>query len=454
MPVTLTPSRMRTRLRALVEQIRSSLWFLPAVLAALAVLTALLLVEVDQAWLSRWMESHGWARSGGPEAATAIMSTIAGSMITIGGVVFSMTLVALSLASSQFGPRLLKNFMRDRSNQFVLGVFIATFAYCTVVLSSIRHGDTDGFVPQFSMLFGLLMALASLGFFIYFIHHVATSVQGNEVIARVMQDIDEGIDRAFPKTKQAGGDSVAPAAPDNVSRLPVHSTQDGYLQQIDFDALVCLAKQQDVVFTMACRPGHYRFCGQPLVWIADPAEGLNDGLEGAVNAAMVFGNQRTPTQDLEFSIDQLVEIAARALSPGVNDPFTAIACIDRLGSAFARIAQRPLPANFRRDEAGGIRLILQNTSHRELLDAAFHQIRQSARSNVAVSIRLLDVLDALASMAPRETDRAALRAHAELVLQASQGIPDDADRSALAARYRASSALQGSLAQDERIARS
>lgn len=454
MPVTLTPSSMRTRFRALVEQIRSSLWFLPAVLAALAVLTALSLVEVDQAWLSRWMESHGWARSGGPEAATAIMSTIAGSMITIGGVVFSMTLVALSLASSQFGPRLLKNFMRDRSNQFVLGVFIATFAYCSVVLSSIRHGDTDGFVPQFSVLFGLLMALVSLGFFIFFIHHVATSVQGNEVIARVMQDIDDGIDRAFPKTKQVGGDSAAPAVSDKVSRLPVHCTQDGYLQQIDFDALVCSAQAQDVVFAMACRPGHYRFCGQPLLWVDTPAKALDDRLEGTVNAAMVFGNQRTPTQDLEFSIDQLVEIAARALSPGVNDPFTAIVCIDRLGSAFARIAQRPLPTNFLNDEAGALRLRLQASTYSELLDAAFHPIRQASRSNVAVSIRLLDVFEALTSMAPRETDRAALRAHAELVLQASKGIPDDADRSALAARYHASSALQGSLTQDERIARS
>ncbi|MBC7706367.1 MAG: DUF2254 domain-containing protein, partial [Rhodoferax sp.] len=173
---------MKTQPYKFWDRLRSSLWFVPATMAFLAVALAVAAVELDKAVADDWLLSLGWSYSGGAEGASLVLGTVAGSMIAIAGAVFSMTLVALSLASSQLGPRLLRNFMRDTVNQVVLGTFVATFVYCLLVLRTIRRADEVAFVPHLSVTIGVLLAIVSVGVLIYFIHHISVSIQADQVV--------------------------------------------------------------------------------------------------------------------------------------------------------------------------------------------------------------------------------------------------------------------------------
>lgn len=416
-------------------------------MAGAAVALAFATVALDEAVADEWLQTLGWTYTGGAEGASLVLGTIAGSMITIAGVVFSMTLVALSLASSQLGPRLLRNFMRDTTNQAVLGTFVATFVYCLLVLRTIRRAAETLFVPHLSVTIGVLFALASLGVLIYFIHHVSVSIQADEVVARIGKELIEGIDRLFPEQKGRGPTRPAtessaaapssaglPASFDREAR-PVAADGDGYVQGIDADALMTLATQEDVLLRVERRPGQYVVTGRPLVMVW-PGDRVPEELAVRVNSAFALGNQRTSAQDLEFAVHQLVEIAVRALSPGINDPFTAVACVDRLGSALCRLAQRDMPSPYRFDEQHRLRVVAAPVSFPGMVDAAFNQIRQSARSNAAVTIRLLETIAVIAGAAYRPQDRAALRRHAEMIARgAREGLPEVEDRHTVEERF-------------------
>lgn len=424
------------------DRIRSSFWFLPSLMAVGAAVLAFASVAGDDVMMNRWFEDRGWAYSGGAQGASELLGTIAGSMITIAGVVFSMTLVALSLASSQFGPRLLRNFMRDTANQIVLGTFIATFLYCLLVLRSIRYGEENAFVPHLSVTMGVLLALASLGVLIYYVHHVSLLIQADEIIARVGVELNEGLDLLFPEQIGQGASPAAIewsccALPDEFEReaRAVRAPEDGYLQLVDADALMRLATEEDAIFRVEYRPGHYIVRGSALarVW---PAARLTDNLASRIAAAFAQGVQRSAAQDIEFPIGQLVEIAVRALSPGVNDPFTAITCVDRLGAGLCRLAQRELPVPYRLDGQNQLRVVAPPITFSGILDAAFNQIRQNARSSAPLSIRLLETIAVVAQFTVRPEDRSALRHHADMILRgARDGLPENEDRRAVEDRF-------------------
>lgn len=411
-------------------------------MACLAAALALSAVAIDEGAGDDWLQRLGWGYSGGAEGASLLLGTVAGSMIAIAGTVFSMTLVALSLASSQLGPRLLRNFMRDTANQVVLGTFVATFVYCLLVLRTIRRADEVAFVPHLSVSIGVLLAMVSIGVLIYFIHHVSVSIQADEVIAHVGRELEDGIDRLFPgRLGQPGSETSAspntaelPAAFAREAR-PVGAAEDGYLQLIDGDALMALASREDLLLQLERRPGHYLVKGQTMVMVW-PGDRVTDALVGQLNDAFVFGNQRTATQDVEFSLHQLVEIAVRALSPGINDPFTAIACVDRLGSALCRLARRDAPSPLRYDDEGRLRLVAPGSGFAGMVDAAFNQIRQSARSNPAVAIRMLDVIAQIAGHVQHKRDAACLQRHAGMIVRgARDAVPEADDRLAVEARF-------------------
>lgn len=443
---------MRAQLFKYWERLNSSFWFLPTLMAFAAVALSFVTVAVDREATDHWLRYLDWAYGGGAEGASAVLQTIAGSMITIAGVVFSLTLVALSLASSQFGPRLLRNFMRDRSNQLVLGTFIATFLYCLLVLLQIRRLDEGAFVPSLSVTLGVVFALASLWVLIYYIHHVSVSIQADEIIARVSRELFDGIDRLFPQQLGADrpdeeSDQGSPALTSLPDSLPacftqcepdlqtIRSSGDGYLQMIDAESLLSVACAHDVVLRIEHRPGAYVLRDSPLltVW---PAQRCSEELAAAVNRLFVLGNQRTSEQDIEFVIEQLIEVAARALSPGVNDPFTAIACVDRLGSALHRLADRSVPSRCRRDPEGVLRVWAPATTFAQLVDAAFNQIRQYARSNAAVTLRLLETIVAVAPVTHCREQRAALQRQADMLIRgARDGLPEEDDRRAAEQRY-------------------
>ena len=420
---------MQIQILKIWDRIHTSFWFVPTLMAMGAALLSFVAVRIDESITDQWLSRQSWAYTGGAESASTVLGTIAGSMITIAGVVFSLTLVALSLASSQFGPRLLRNFMSDAANQGVLGTFVATFLYCLLVLRTIRRPDEGDFVPHLSITLGVLLAILSIGVLIYYIHHVAVSIQANQVIARVSAELGEAIDRLFPKQigKGAAPESAGQAQLERTSAgpgKPIAAPCHGYLQLIDADALLGAARERDLLIHIERHPGQYVIAGSSLLSVGS-ATAVDRELEQALLAAFVFGEERTPAQDVEFCIQQLVEIALRALSPSMNDPFTAISCIDRLGSALHQLGQREFPSAYRKDSEGKLRVIARPVSFNALLDAAFTQIRQSAATNLAVAVRLLETIAAIAPGMPRPEDREALKRQALMIERDVRSHPQD-----------------------------
>jgi uncharacterized membrane protein len=430
------------------DNVRSSFWFLPTIMASGAMAMAFATVAMDKP-VTNWLTLNwDWAFTGGAEGASALLGAIAGSMITIAGVVFSMTLVALSLASSQLGPRLLRNFMRDTTTQTVLGTFVATFLYCLIVLRTIRRAEESLFVPHLSVTLGVLLAVVSVGVLIYYIHHVSVSIQVNEIVARVGEELIEGIERLFPESIGGGAPRI-PTEPLDAEFLdtfgrearPIGAARDGYLRYVDGDALMTLAMEEDIVVRLERRPGHYVVADRPLalVW---PGNKVNDQLVDRINSAFALGNQRTPGQDIEFAVNQLVEIAIRALSPGVNDPFTAIACVDHLGSALCRLAQREMPSPYRYDSEDQLRVITPVFTFTDVTDTAFNQIRQYSRSSSAVTICLLETIAGVAGCVQRPEDRAALLRHAKMIARGARaGLLEEEDRQKVEERFQSANQL-------------
>lgn len=420
------------------DRVRSSFWFVPSIMVSGTVMFTFVSLAIDEAVADRLLHGWGWIYTGSAEGASTILGTVAGSMITVAGLVFSLTLVALTLASSQFGPRLLRNFMRDTTNQVVIGTFISTFMYCLLVLRSIRRENVGLFVPHLSVTLAVLLALVSLVLLIYFIHHVAMSIQADEVIARVYDELIQGIDRMFPE--HIGRSSPRNAAGPSDTRLPetfarearpVVADKDGYLQLIDPEALLKLAEKEDLLLRVEMRPGHYIIMGNPLLW-AWPGDRIDERIVAKVNAAFVMGSYRNPVQDIEFSINQLVEIAVRALSPGMNDPFTPITCLDRLGSALCRLAQREMPSPYRHDEQNRLRVVAPPVTFPAIVNTSFNHIRQSARTNAVVTIRLMETIIQIAGLANRQEDRTELLRYTEMIaLGAREALPEDEDRRAV-----------------------
>lgn len=435
---------MRAKIFKSWDRVRASFWFLPVVMAGGAVALAFVTVALDASLTDWFQRNWGWTFTGGAAGAGAVLGTVAGSMITIAGVVFSMTLVALSLASSQLGPRLLQSFMRDTTTQVVLGTFVATFLYCLLVLRTLRHAEEVLFVPHLSVSLGVVLAVASVGVLIYFIHHVSVSIQANEVAARMGGELIKGIDRLFPEQIGRGAPRIPAEPPDagflsafDLEAHPIHAVGDGYLQFIDADVLLASAMEEDVVLRLERGPGHYVVADRPLVLVW-PGNRVTDQLTAQIHAAFTLGNQRSPRQDIECSVNQLVEIAVRALSPGVNDPFTAMACVDHLGSALSRLAQRDMPSPYRHDAQDQLRLITPAVTFAMITDAAFNQIRQYGRTSAAVTIRLLETIAVVAESAHRAEDRAALQRHAEMISRgAGKGLPEIEDRREVGERYQA-----------------
>lgn len=434
-------------LRNLWERLSATFWFLPSLMTLAAVGLSFAVIAVDHRVQLKVLGEGGywWLYTGGAEGARTLLSTVAGSMMTVVGVVFSITIVSLQLASSQFGPRLLRNFMRDTGNQVVLGTFVATFMYCLLVLRTVRGegGFADTFVPNVAVSVGVLLAACSVAVLIFFIHHIAATIQADNVVASVSAELDTTIERLFPEPVGR----PAPAAPSadlpddfDEQAAPVPAPRTGYLQMVDLDDLMALAGEHDLVLRLAHHPGQFMLAGTPVA-LAWPRARLDEQAARAAAKAFTIGAQRTPSQDVEFGIWQLVEIAVRALSPGINDPHTAIACVDRLAAALAKIGRRPLPESRRCDEDGRLRLVAEPVSKQSVVDAAFDEVRQAAVPNVAVTIRLLEAIRMVAPHADAEMRRA-LQAQASIIHRGSEAMAIDArDRDDIHQRYDAAMAL-------------
>lgn len=431
----------KTRLSNSWEAIHTSFWFIPSLMLFFAIAVALLLIGLDK---NINIDSPSVPKilfNVGPEGARSVLATIAGSMVTVAGVTFSITIVALSLASSQFGPRLLRNFMKDIGNQVALGTFIATFIYCLIILRSISASEEQTFVPVLSVNFGVLLAVANVGMFIYFIHHVSTSIQADQVVSNVYYELDNRIDFLFPDRIDPNPNDTEAADDEKekqkyASTYTVNAQRSGYLQAIDRNGLVKIAQKNNCLFDCQYRPGDFIVQGNQLVTVKSMAL-FEDELENHVEKIFIIGSTRTPEQDAEFAIHQLVEVAIRALSPGINDPYTALTCIDHLGSILCKLIHRKFPSHQLKDEEGRICVILKTTSFTNITNAAFSQIRQYGRGHVSVLKRLLETLITMGRLAQRQEQFTVIRHHGEMIERAvREFIPEQDDQEKILAQYR------------------
>lgn len=425
-----------TRLQKLWDDLRSSLWFVPAMIVAGAVVLAVGLIEVE-AFSNREQLAGRWPLlfGAGAEGSRGLLSTIAGSMMTVAGVTFSITVVALTLASSQYTSRILRNFVRDRANQAVLGVFVGVFAYCVIVLRTIRSGEEGAFVPGVAVLGALVLAFVAIGFLIFFIHHITASLQAASIIDSVATETLEAVDRLFPArlgeaaAGLAGEQQELAHAPGTWAAVP--ATKTGYVQGIDADALFELANDRDVIIRMERGIGEFviETCRLASVSGTPP----DDETIRKLNAAFSVDRYRTVHQDTGYGIQQIVDVALKALSPGINDTTTAINCVDYLGAILARLVTRRIESPSR-SEGGQLRVINRAPTFPGLLAQAFDQIRQNAEGNVAVLTRLLQVLATLADRTADEDRRRALRQQADLVVEtAERSVPLAHDRATIQA---------------------
>jgi uncharacterized membrane protein len=428
---------MKTRLLHIWEILSSSYWFVPSMMVVAAIALAFVLVGLDRHTDETWVRETGLVYLGGPEGARALLSTVAASVITVAGVVFSITIAALTQASSQFGPRLLRNFMRDTGNQIVLGTFVATFIYCLLVLRTVYGTEELSFVPHIAVTVATLLAVASLGVLIFFVHHVSISLQAPHVVSRIAAELTVAIAGAFPEERPRPEDDPENAArfePAGESRL-IRACRAGYLQAIEHGTLIQDISKSDLLVRLRVRPGHFLTTGG-VIAEAFPSDRTPDDFDQRLDRRLLIGSSRSGEQDVEFGIVQLVEIAVRALSPGVNDPFSAVHCVDWLGEALGEIARRPAPPSLCRDPNGTPRLIKDPPTFPGLVGAAFNQIRQHASGSVAVTVRLLEAIACVAQSARTAEQRAALLFQADMIrAQAALAFTERHDLESVERRY-------------------
>ncbi len=395
------------------ETLRANYWFVPSIMVLTAVGLALGTVAFDRSLVGDGdVELPTWIYAGGAEGARNVLSAVATAMMSVTSVVFSITIVALTLASSQFGPRLLRNFMTDRGSQFTLGVFVATFVYSLLILRTIRGGE-EAFVPQIAATVALALAVFSTGVLIYFIHHIAELIQADHVVCAVDEELRFTITRLFPEELPEDGRKHSELPEDFDERsCPVTVAHGNYVQGLDIGSIADLAKKNDLIVRFKRRPGDFVADGDSF---AEVYPELSDEVERRIRLLTIFGNSRTPTQDVEYGILQLVEVAVRSLSPGINDPFTAISCIDRLGSAVRRLASRPESPTQKHDSDGNLRVVIDSSTFDGHTDSAFNQIRQNARGSVAILVRLLQVLTSIAEIADSPARRETIRRHGQMI---------------------------------------
>ena len=410
------------KLKQIWSNLRSSFWFVPSLIVAVSIALAVALVEADSTgsdqWLARWPRLFG----AGAEGARGMLSTIAGSMMTVVGVTFSMTLVTLALASSQYTSRILRNFMRDRVTQVVLGIFTGIFTYCLIVLRTIRGGDESGFIPNLAVSFGVVLAIGGISVLIFFIHHIASSIQASNIIASVAAETMVAVDRLFPEKlghgPVDGDEDQSPLPLPERNWQAVSARGNGYIQSVDNAALLRLAREHQTIVRMERSIGEFVVHDTTLASLAleDPPE---KEIIADLQAAYSINRYRTVEHDSAFGIRQIVDMALRALSPSINDTTTAVMCVDYLTAILARLASRQIPSSHRYEE-GELRVITIGPTFASLLAESFDQIRGSAKGNVAIMLRMLGALQTIAGLTASPSRRRALRDQVQWIAELAE----------------------------------
>lgn len=409
----------------LLRRVTGRFWFIPAVLCLVAAVTAELLVWVDRTivldvpdWLDAVLYQVGAAGS------RDILGAIAGSSLAVAGTTFSITMAVLALTSSTYGPRLVRNFMADRGNQLVLGVYVATFLYSLLVLRSVRalgdpgDPDADIFVPHLAVNMAVLLAVLNVAVLIYFIHHISDSIQVSTIARRVRTELHRTVDRLYPEQlgRHPGEVDEEVALPPRVEEdgAPVTAARPGYVSMVDDSALMRAAKDADVLVRLVVHPGDYVLEGSVVAYVL-PAEHADEDTLEDVRDALTVEDARSPYQDIGFAVQQLTELAVRALSPGTNDPYTAVNALDDLSSGLALLAGRGQPSPHRLDDDGVLRVHAPAVDALELTSGVLDAMRWYAGEHPAVMLRTLVLVERVAEAGADRELRARLLTQVRLL---------------------------------------
>ena len=412
------------RLRARLQDVADSYWFVPTGALLVATALALALIELDAGLEVPLGERYPRLFGASAQAARDTLTAIAGSMITVAGVVFSVTVVALSLGASTYSPRVLRTFMHDRPSQLAFGVFVGVFVYCLIVLRTIRGSDDEGgaFVPAAAVFGALLLALAGAWVLVYFIHHVALAIQVSTIVERIAAQTKQAIDHLFPQPlgesdDDEGDDDVARAERREWRPLPARSS--GYVVGVDAERLIAFARERGGVLRMDLGIGGFAIEGRPLASFAGGRRENEEADADALADTYALAPERTIGQDAAFGLQQLVDVATRALSAGVNDPGTATRCIDHLAALLVRVAARRMPSR-RRVEHGELRVIATEPTFDGLVQLVFEPLTRSAGDKIEVLTSLERAARSIEAAAPPHRRRV-LQRRLERLRQASCG---------------------------------
>jgi len=408
------------------RRMRERFWFLPALLCVASVALAEGLILIDRHLVGA--NSDGLAPvlvRVGESGSRDLLGAIAASTLTVASTTFSITVAVLAVSSSTYGPRLVRNFMADRGNQLVLGIFVATFLYSLIVLRSIRAVGDDGdqyFVPHLAVNMAVLLAVTSIGVLVYFIHHISDSVQVWTLVERVNADLVDVIDRLYPEDDDSTGAGPVAAAPGRLLTVAetseeITTTHTGYVQGVDLDRLVSVAAEHDVVVVLRVRPGLH-ITRDAVVAVVSPADRVGDDCRGAVRQTIHVGRGRTPDEDVEFPVHLLEEMAVRALSAGTNDPYTAINALHSLAGGLVLLAGRPKPSPYRHDPEGRLRVVTPVVDLLDLVDHVFDALRVYATAHPMVLHQAMELALQIGTASDDRLVATALDEHAQRLIEA------------------------------------
>lgn len=389
--------------------LRTSLWFVPMVVVLGSIGVAHALVEAGARIPALSQNGLPALFAFGAEGSRSMLSGIATSMMTVAGVAFSVTIVTLSLASSQYSPRVLRQFMRDRANQWVLGVFVGIFAFCLTVLPRIRGAEEHHFVPALAVAAAVVYALIGVGCLIFFIHHIATAIQVSYIVADIAAETRKSAEDVF-SDELDGSEPADPDYDDAGAWEVVNSPASGYIQLVKEDSLLDLAERFDVVMRMERGVGEFILKGMPMVSVQG-ANRHNATLAADVSDVFTINRARTIEQDVMHGVRQIVDVALRALSPSLNDPTTAILCVDYLTTIVCLLATRSMGRR-RCSVNGRLRLVASAPTFEELVAASFGQIRANAGTQAVVFQAIIRAMEALSTVTNDPGRRQVLAAEA------------------------------------------
>lgn len=419
------------QLRKIWEDLRASLWFRPILWVGGLALLAIVLIILDRSLepSAQSLAAFSWYFVSDPAGARTILGSIATGMLTVTTLAFSIMMVAVVQTANAYSPRLLPQFLGDSANQHVMGIFIGTFLYCILVLRAVRSTAEIQYVPFLALNGAVLLALVSTGAFIYFINHASHSISVSNVILLTSNAVKALIEdeTIFPEgIGEPWTDAEPPPIPSEPSAI-LEAEEGGYIELIENESLLEAAVKAGAVVRLEGTIGDFILPGRPLVTVW-PAEACDEEFASAVRSAIHLGKQRSLVQDLLFGVQQISDVAVRALSPGINDPTTAIHCIDMLTLLVSRWMRHERISPYRCDE-GKLRVVAPTATFAEILDNAYSQIRYYGSGDMETTLRLLEVYAELGSLTSETGEKAILWEHVERLLEtATQNITGAGDR--------------------------